>query len=82
MMTRTLSLVDAVDGGTPMSSRKLLAMAVAVGVVLVQLSVSGQQHLIVRGRQRARDICKRSRDLLSMTIFLLMAYYLGTCLSR
>jgi hypothetical protein len=26
MMTRTLSLVDAVDGGTPMSSRKLLAM--------------------------------------------------------
>lgn len=26
MMTRTLSLVDAVDGGTPMSSRKLFAM--------------------------------------------------------
>lgn len=29
MMTRTLSLVDAVDGGTPMSSRKLLAMVTA-----------------------------------------------------
>ena len=36
MMTRTLSLVDAVDGGTPMSSRKLLAM-VAEAVFDVQV---------------------------------------------